>query len=848
MRKSLLALFPVGFAMAMCFVANGSWANSNSASATNDEAAAQSATSRAVRVGNQTAISTHLIDELPHAVIESPHLASDHPIVSESTRIYRNPWASGRHAALNVRTVWPLGGADKWVMRSAVTLPVNSTTTWPVHFQPGSLLTFDMAIGSWTTPFETVQLRLEARGEGEWSTVWSSQQIASPLYRLAAWNNIRVDLSELSGPGFLRLIATSRSGGNEYKAVILLAEPVIQVPSTTVGIRKTSVPRHAENMLVVLVDGLRSDTCGTRRIKTYQTPPLPSLEALLQKGTSFSNTFSTTNLSRAGTLSVLSSQTPQFGGFHNVKWIYPKAVKRDFYRANTALLTTALRGQGYRTAAFGHNRYLIGNIKRSLDIDFDTVIDYRTDRTPDESWIVTTATNWIRAHQDERWFAMVHLYAPPEPPEWRPSRTTKDTADGLFNHPQSYIQGLQRSDGHIKRILEELDSLDLTSKTLVVVTGTHGRILNPAHDCWSYNTETACLDRSGHTLYDEEVHVPLVFSQPGRIEGGGLVHSAVSHLDIAPTLLGLAGLPPVAGQLGRNLSKTILGQNDPRSTPILLEGRRASAIRWRGFKFIHHQRREVLEFNRSTLFNRAISRDEIYDLVRDPWELDNLALRPEQHYMLPIFRALSHATRSQLSKRKSQPPRTGHFNIDLSSAPLLTPAPNRPRPRTDKHTLPSRQEWESGVRRRGPETTQNPRWHHLIFHRGNSQGQFRGTIRCRGAIEAIELLGNPEQNRTARDGSGNIRVSTSVTGSEVVGIRFKTNADQYSLEFNLVLDQQPIQADRFFVGTYGVKLYSDPLIIQTKDQRDLALSPPGGPHRRNGSVGGVFYWTETSGR
>ena len=63
--------------------------------------------------------------------------------------------------------------------------------------------------------------------------------------------------------------------------------------------------------------------------------------------------------------------------------------------------------------------------------------------------------------------------------------------------------------------------------------------------------------------------------------------------------------------------------------------------------------------------------------LRDPWELDNLALRPEQHYMLPIFRALSHATRSQLSKRKSQPPRTGHFNIDLSSAPLLALALSR---------------------------------------------------------------------------------------------------------------------------------------------------------------------------
>ena len=80
-----------------------------------------------------------------------------------------------------------------------------------------------------------------------------------------------------------------------------------------------------------------------------------------------------------------------------------------------------------------------------------------------------------------------------------------------------------------------------------------------------------------------------------------------------------------------------------------------------------------------------------------------------------------------------------------------------------------------------------------------------------------------------------------------MGFRFKTRTQQYSLEFELTLDGQKIRAERFFVGPYGIKLYSDPLIIQTQNQRDLALSPEGGPHRRISSVGGVFYWTEQSG-
>jgi arylsulfatase A-like enzyme len=107
-------------------------------------------------------------------------------------------------------------------------------------------------------------------------------------------------------------------------------------------------------------------------------------------------------------------------------------------------------------------------------------------------------------------------------------------------------------------------------------------------------------------LYEENVHVPLIVAAPGVMEGQQRVHKIVSLVDMAPTLLDLAGIAPPESYQGRTML-------DPAPRMALfftdyslgLLGLRDG--RW---KFI---------------YETAAGRTELFDMDRDPAEASNLA-------------------------------------------------------------------------------------------------------------------------------------------------------------------------------------------------------------------------------
>ena len=120
----------------------------------------------------------------------------------------------------------------------------------------------------------------------------------------------------------------------------------------------------------------------------------------------------------------------------------------------------------------------------------------------------------------------------------------------------------------------------------------------------------------GQTLFE-----PLVASArvPGRAR---LVADAVSHVDLAPTLLELAGVEPGAGWQGQSLAASIRGGGEPAARPVAMEiaGEpkmppvRQRAVRDGRYKLI-------------TSFDDARWVDALYDLESDPDERRNLARR-----------------------------------------------------------------------------------------------------------------------------------------------------------------------------------------------------------------------------
>lgn len=93
-----------------------------------------------------------------------------------------------------------------------------------------------------------------------------------------------------------------------------------------------------------------------------------------------------------------------------------------------------------------------------------------------------------------------------------------------------YFNCIRDSDTHIVRILQELDNLNLTEKTIIVFTADHGE-LGGAHQ----------MHGKGASVYREQIHVPLVISHPAY-PGNHRCNALTCHLDIVPTLVGLTGL------------------------------------------------------------------------------------------------------------------------------------------------------------------------------------------------------------------------------------------------------------------------------------------------------------------
>jgi arylsulfatase A-like enzyme len=177
-------------------------------------------------------------------------------------------------------------------------------------------------------------------------------------------------------------------------------------------------------------------------------------------------------------------------------------------------------------------------------------------------------------------------------------------------------------DEHIGRVFDALESTSRIEDTVVVIVSDHGQGLGD-HGWWTHGI-----------LYEEQIKAPLIIRAPGMPPGRRVRH-LVRTIDIAPTIMDLVGLdgggPPYPD--GASLVPMLEGETpDPEYVAYadsvnMLTYRTASgyadekhdmlfAVTDGKWKYIHHLIRE--------------DESELYDLTRDPRELDNLyAARPE---------------------------------------------------------------------------------------------------------------------------------------------------------------------------------------------------------------------------
>jgi N-acetylglucosamine-6-sulfatase len=191
------------------------------------------------------------------------------------------------------------------------------------------------------------------------------------------------------------------------------------------------------------------------------------------------------------------------------------------------------------------------------------------------------------------------------------------------------LQSSLALDRSVGRIVRELKRRHVLDRTVILYTSDNGFL-------WGEH-------RLGGKLwpYEESTHVPLIVRTPWTTLAG-VNRDPVLNIDLASTIAQLAGVTPGRPQDGRSFVPLLHRQRVSWRKSYLVEYLGRNMLRFGGppaYVAVHTARYLYVEYTRGWR--------ELYDLRRDPWELDNVAGEPRNRALQASLGRLLHRLRAQ---------------------------------------------------------------------------------------------------------------------------------------------------------------------------------------------------------
>jgi arylsulfatase A-like enzyme len=303
------------------------------------------------------------------------------------------------------------------------------------------------------------------------------------------------------------------------------------------------------NVLLLTIDTLRADHLGCYGGTRVATP---NIDRLAREGALFENAACPMPMTRPSLTTIHTSLHPrEHGVVNNAVPLAPDSVT----------LATTLATAGYATAAFTPVRLL--DASSGLAQGFASYIAPDAHHLPADC-VAPGALDWLAQRDPAKpFFVWLHLfdphlpyapppqYAPGDGPDeisWKSLLATANAHDGdvpkatLARALELYAGEVAYVDHWVGEIRARLESLGVLDDTIVVFTADHG-------ECFDHGIYFEHAD----CLYEGAVHVPLVIRFPRGVTAGKRVQAQVEHMDLAPTILSLAGIARPPAFRGRTL-------------------------------------------------------------------------------------------------------------------------------------------------------------------------------------------------------------------------------------------------------------------------------------------------------
>jgi len=350
--------------------------------------------------------------------------------------------------------------------------------------------------------------------------------------------------------------------------------------------RPAGPPSSTPDIVLVTLDTVRADHTSAYG---YTETTTPNLAELAERGVLFEHAYATGSDTQHALTPIVSGK--RLDDTARDKRAWPTLLP------DNDTLAERLNRHGYRTAAVTSFTWL--SIERGFSQGFDYWKPVFTQAHPERevtgALAVKAAASLVRSLADDKhpFFLWVHLF---------------DAHDRYLSHP-----GVRFGKGQMGLYDGEIAFVDAQLGELVRAVRESGREDRTAwivHGSQGEGFGEHGFGGHGVELYDEVLRVPLVIALPGH-KPGRYATSAVSTLDIAPTILEIAGAE-ADGVQGASLAAIARGDLAARRGPVYARTRRRAALIDWPLKLMIFERRKA-------------DRHLLFDLSADPYEKEDLA-------------------------------------------------------------------------------------------------------------------------------------------------------------------------------------------------------------------------------